>query len=69
MGKLNLPLSNAQIELLKLFSTNLSEKDLIELKDLLSRFYAGKTITEIDLEWGEKELKDTDMEEWLNENG
>jgi hypothetical protein len=46
MNILNYPLSNVQIELMKLFSTNLSDNELIELKDLLSRFYADKAIAD-----------------------
>jgi len=65
---LNYPLSNAQIELMKLFSTNLSDKELLELKALLSRFYADKAISEADAIWDEKGLSDADMEKWLNEN-
>lgn len=44
MTELSLPLSNVQLELLKLYSTDLSEDDLKELKSLLARFYAEKSI-------------------------
>jgi hypothetical protein len=64
---LNYPLSNVQIELMKLFSTNLSNKDLIELKDLLSGFYAEKAISKADAIWHERGLSDQDMENWLNQ--
>lgn len=67
MSVINYPLSNVQIELMKLFSTNLSDKELIELKDLLSRFYADKAISQADAIWDKKGLKDEDMEKWLNE--
>ena len=66
MSVLNYPLTNVQIELMKLFNTNLSENELIELKDLLSRFYANKAITEADAIWDEKGLTDEDMDKWLN---
>ena len=68
MSTLNYPLSNIQVELMKLFSTNLSEKDLIELKDLLSKFYAEKAITKADQIWDVKGLSNEDMEKWLEEN-
>ncbi|MDB4904592.1 MAG: hypothetical protein JWQ63_3873 [Mucilaginibacter sp.] len=67
MSVLNYPLSNVQIELMKLFSTNLSEKELIELKDVLARFYAEKAIAQADAIWNERGLSDQDMEKWLNE--
>ncbi|HEX3385803.1 MAG TPA: hypothetical protein VHS53_11470 [Mucilaginibacter sp.] len=60
--KLNYPLSNVQFELLKLFGTNLSEDDLIELKDLLLKFYAKKAISQADDIWGKRGLNDQDMD-------
>ena len=66
MSVLNYPLSNVQVELLKLYSTNLTDKELIELKDLLSGFYADKAIAQADLIWDEKKLNDQDMDQWLN---
>ena len=66
MSVLNYPLSNVQVELLKLFSTNLTDHDLIELKDLLSGFYADKAITQADAIWDERKLTDQDMDKWLN---
>jgi hypothetical protein len=67
MSVLNYPLSNVQIELLKLFNTNLSDKDIIELKDLLSGFYADKAINAADNIWDKRGLSNDDMEKWLNE--
>ncbi|MFB9843760.1 hypothetical protein [Mucilaginibacter ginsenosidivorans] len=67
MSVLNYPLTNVQIELLKLFKTNLSNEDLIELKDLLSGFYADKAISQADDIWKEKNLTQQDMEKWLNQ--
>ena len=68
MSVLNYPLTNVEIELMKLFNTNISEHELIELKDLLSRFYANKAIAEADAIWHEKDLTDEDMDKWLNVN-
>lgn len=68
MSTLNYPLTNVQIELMKLFSTNLSEKDMIELRNLLSRFYAEKAIAKADQIWDSKGFSDEDMEKWLDEN-
>jgi hypothetical protein len=66
MSVLNYPLSNIQVELLKLFSTNLTDKDIVELKDLLSGFYADKAIAKADNIWDEMKLSDQDMDKWLN---
>jgi hypothetical protein len=67
MSVLNYPLTNVQIELMKLFNTNLSENELAELKDLLSRFYANKAVAEANAILDEKGLTDEDMDRWLNE--
>ena len=55
------------MELMKLFSTDLSEKELKELKALLSRFYADKAVNAADDVWDKKGLTDEDMDKWLNE--
>ena len=67
MSVLNYPLSNVQVELLKLFRTNLSEQELLELKDLLVRFYSDKIMKEADAIWDEKGLTNDDMDNWLNQ--
>ncbi|NJO18123.1 MAG: hypothetical protein HC877_21050 [Thioploca sp.] len=60
-------LSNLQIELLKLYSTDLPEPELIELKILLANYFAQKAIQGADRIWEEKPLFSHDMETWLNE--
>jgi len=67
MSTLKYPLNNAQMELMKLFSTDLSEKELEELRTLLSRFYAVKAIKAADKFWDKKGLTNEDMDKWLNE--
>ncbi|MBA4140180.1 MAG: hypothetical protein H0X70_06690 [Segetibacter sp.] len=69
--ELKLPLSNVQLELMKLFATNLSNEDLEDLedlKDLLAKFYADKAIANANAVWDEKGLTDTDMEIWLQKS-
>ncbi len=61
------PLSNIQIELLKLFSTNLSDGELKELKEVLTGFYALKSIQLANQVWIEKNLTSKDMDDWLND--
>ena len=63
---LNYPLSNVQIELMKLFSTNLADDELSELKDLIARFYAEKAIKHADEVWDKNQLSDKEMDNWLN---
>ncbi len=61
------PLTNLQMEILELYSTNLTEEDLIVLKTMLAKFYARRAIREADRIWDEKHLTNEDMEQWLNE--
>ena len=62
------PLSNVQLELLKIYSTNISESEMKELKDLLAQFYAKKSIENANESWKEKNLSNEIMDEWLNED-
>jgi hypothetical protein len=62
------PLSNVQVELLKIFSTNITEPELKELKDLIAQFYAKKSIEFANKEWIEKNLSNEVMDNWLNED-
>jgi len=62
------PLSNVQMELLKIYSTNISDSDLKELKDLLAQFYAKKSIKYANNAWKYKKLDNETMEKWLNED-
>ena len=64
MDKLKRPISNVQLELLKLYSTDLSDSDLQELKQLLSSFYAKKAIRYADQQWTSQNLSNVVMEEW-----
>jgi hypothetical protein len=67
MSILKYPLNNAQIELMKLFGTNLSDNDLTDLKNLLARFFADKAIKAADSIWDERNLTNDDMDKLLNE--
>jgi len=64
---LKTPLTNLQMEILELYSTNLAEDELNELKTVLAKFYADKASWEADRLWDERNLTDKDMEKWLNE--
>ena len=68
MNQLTLPLSNLQTELLRLYSTDLAESDLLELKQLLAKFYAERSIKRANSIWDERGLTNDDMLKWLNED-
>ncbi len=61
------PLSNVQLELLKLYSTDLAEDDFKELRNALAKFYAEKSIKLANQVWDDKGLTNEDMDKWLNE--
>lgn len=52
-------LSNIQLELLKAFSHNLEEKDLLELRMRLAQFFADRLVNQADKIW--------DLQGWSNE--
>ncbi len=63
---MNTTLSNLQLELLKTFSIQLEEKQLNEIKQLLSNYFAEKATSEMDAlfeanHWGQEKV-----EEWKN---
>lgn len=60
------PLAPLQLELPKLYSTDLTTDELHELKRELGRFFAGKAIAAADRSWDEQGLSDEDMDAWLN---
>lgn len=62
------PLSNLQLELLKLYSSDISEADLLHIKHYLARYFAFKAIGDADKVWDEKGYTDETMDQWLNED-
>ncbi len=61
-------LTNMQLELLRLFKHNLTETQLLEIRDLLSKYFAEKAAEEMDKVWNEKGLTGETMDSWLNEH-
>ena len=61
-------LSTLQIELLKLFSYNLSDGQLLEIKTLLANYFAQKATDRMDELWAEKGWTAKTMKSWGNEH-
>ena len=61
-------LSNLQIELLKVFSYDLSDVQLLDIKILLSNYFAQKASDRMDELWEEKGWTVETMKEWGNEH-
>lgn len=61
-------LSNIQIELLKLFQYDLPDKQLLEIKNILARYFAQCATDEMDKLWDENNWDDETMKSWANEH-
>jgi hypothetical protein len=61
------PLTNLQLELLKIFNIELNDQQLQEIKALLTRYFADKASGEADRLWEEKGWTNETMGEWLQE--
>ena len=59
------PLSNIQIELLKLYSVGVSDEILLEFKKTMSKILAQKLRDEADRIWIEKGYTEKNINEWL----
>ncbi len=60
-------LTNLQLELLKIFSKEISEEELLDVKRMLARYFSAKTTEEADRIWDKKGLTNEDMDRWLEE--
>lgn len=63
---LQTPFTDLQLELLKLYSTNLTEEELRELKKQLARYYAEKAVKAADQTREDQGLSKTNIEDWLH---
>lgn len=61
-------LSNLQQELIKLYSSDISEEDLLHIKKYLASYFANKAIDEADAIWEQKGYTNETMNHWLNED-
>ena len=61
-------LTNLQLELLKVFSYELPEEQLLEIRQLLAKFFAEKVDEEMDQLWTERGWTEDTMREWANEH-
>lgn len=61
------PLTNLQLELLKLYANQLPEEQLLEIKTLLGKYFAQKATEAMEKTWQEQQLTPDDMKQWANE--
>jgi len=64
---INQNFSNIQLELLKLYSTDVKENELLDIKNYLAKYFAEKAINEANVIWDAKNLDNDTMDKWLNE--
>lgn len=67
MAILDKPLTNLQLELLKLYSLNLPEEDLLEIRRMIARYFADKASDEMDRLWEANNWSNQTMEDWLTD--
>ncbi len=66
MESINYPLSNMQLELLKLFSRDIEDNDVKEIKKLIVRYLSEKLANNANEVWEKKGWTNEDMEKLLN---
>ena len=60
-------LTNLQLELIKIFSYQLPNEELLEVKQLLANFFAERIKKRASKIWQEKGYTQNDMDKWLND--
>ena len=64
--RVNQNFSNIQLELLKLYSTNIQENELLDMKNYLAKFFAQKAVNKADAIWDVKGFDNNEMDKWLD---
>ncbi len=60
-------LTNLQQELLKLYSFNVNESDLVNIKRMIAKYFAAKAISEADEIWEKRGYTNDAVDSWLND--
>ncbi len=61
------PLSNLQLELLRLYSTDVSDSQLLEIKQMLADYFSQQIDEEMTALWDKNEWDEKTIESWKNE--
>lgn len=61
----NPPLSNIQMELLKMYSAGVPDAYLLEIKEMIARFLLAKAREEAGKAWEEKKYTEETVDQWL----
>jgi hypothetical protein len=60
-------LTNLQVELVKMFAREIPDEQLIDIKNMLAKYFAEAASREMDKLWDENNWSEDTMEEWLGE--
>ena len=60
--------TNLQLELLRMFGRDLSEDQLLEIRSILSKYFADKISDKMDDLWEEQGWTEKTMEDWTKEH-
>lgn len=66
MERIQQPLTNVQLEILKAFSYNLDKSELNDFKTVLARYFANRAVKAANKAWDEKDWNDSKVNELLN---
>lgn len=61
-------LTSLQLELLKIFSEQIDNKQLLEIKDLLKNYFAKKITSQVDELWEQEDWDSNKIDELKNEH-
>jgi len=60
-------LSELQLELLKVYSFNPSNEDMVNIKTMLAKYFANKLTSNVQKAMDGNNITNDDLENWLNE--
>lgn len=60
------PFTNLQMEMLKLFATNVSEEDLTVIRDMIARYLLERAMDDADRIWDERGYSDEKLQQLLD---
>jgi len=60
--------SNLQLELIKVFNYQLNDVQLIEIRDILTKYFADKATQEMDKLWIENKWNSNTIDNWAEEH-
>ena len=59
-------MTEAQLELLRLFNRDIDDADWVEIRRMITQYFANKASQAADKLWNEQGWSDQTMSDWLN---